>query len=594
MILGRCIFKTGVKCIFKNITNFLSAIREVLFKEYKARATRLRPLPWLDGMRLDLDKVYTKLDIVRREKNGWQISVEPVELSGIFKKDSRWCENPRCFLIEGSPGIGKTTLSLKLAYDWAKGEMESTSEFPPVQLVLLIKCRDMNGDVLEAINEQLFPLDEDNLKNKLRTIIEKQPEKILLVVDGLDETPETAKEHLMNLLTGKCLRKCCVVATSRQEKGWKVRQYFDVLLEIKGYSKSAIEENITRYFQDNKNNLAKRLIENLRTDINIRTLATNPLNAVLLCVVFEDYGGKLPSTVTELYDNIVYCITKRYCNIYDLSSEDSRLERSKETLGKLAYDGLLVHALFFLESALDDCTTIAKKQCTKMGFLYKEHSKNKIKQDHTYWFLDKTFQEYLAAFYLTEKVKRQELTVGDMIDKLKDTKKFMQVLKFISGMLHKYHAVHHMAVVEKLGTVLSQTKGKDVVLDILCEVLSESPVDKDMAGIIRQFLPESFLFDTENGPYHEYAFRILPRILNLLCTKDGINKEVDIEYIYFYETEMSTSKLRLICGALMEKLKVRKLEFDGCPAVDDDEEEEEEEKKKKKKKKKILANTRKS
>ena len=81
----------------------------------------------------------------------------------------------------------------------------------------------------------------------------------------------------MNLLKGKCLKKCYVVANSRQEKGLKIRQYFDTLFEIKGYSESDIKEYVTRYFQDDDPSLAKRLIENLKTDSNIRTLAINPI-----------------------------------------------------------------------------------------------------------------------------------------------------------------------------------------------------------------------------------------------------------------------------------------------------------------------------
>ena len=214
--LGRCIFKTGEKCILK-----VSLIFFQLSQKFCLRSTRPEHLLllWVDKMRFDLDQVYTKLGIVRRKKNGWQKTDKIVELSDIFDKDFGSDDNPRLILIEGSPGMGKTTLSLKLAYDWAMEEMPS--KFPPVQLVLLIKCRDMEGDILEAIDEQLLALDEDSLKNKPHTFIKEQPKKILLVVDGLDEITQAATEHVMNLLTRRCLRKCYVVVTSRQEKGWK-------------------------------------------------------------------------------------------------------------------------------------------------------------------------------------------------------------------------------------------------------------------------------------------------------------------------------------------------------------------------------------
>ena len=361
----------------------------------------------------------------------------------------------------------------------------------------------MEGGISQAINEQLFGLDENSLMNKLHTFIKEQPEKILLVVDGLDEIPEASSKNVMNLLRRKCLRKCYVVATSRQEKGMEVRQHFDALLEIQGYSKSDTNKYIKKYFQVNGDppspSRVERLIENLRTNIKLQTLAGNPLNTLLLCVVFEDYDGKLPSTVTELYDNIVDCITKRYCENFGLKVEDKVLETSKKTLGRLAYKGLLEGALFFRESDLNN----EEKNCTKMGFLYKEDISTKtLKPDHTYWFLHKTFQEYLAAFYFTNKFERQELTIDDMVEQLKDTTKFVQVLMFVSGMLHKKNDVqNYKTFVEMLGTVLLQSNDKNEVVCILCAVLSESLVVKDIAGTIHPFLPEG-LQDTS---YRGYA-----------------------------------------------------------------------------------------
>ena len=483
--------------------------------------------------------------------------------------------------------MGKTTLSLKIAYDWAMKKMPE--KFPSIQLVFLIKCRDMKCDILEAINDQLLPLEKVDLKKKLPKFIEQQQDKLLLVVDGLDETPKGAEKHVMNLLSQKYLTKCYVVATSRQEKGLEVRKYFDTLLEIKGYSEDDIELYIKRYFGDpldipeeldlaeEELDLAEeeldfaeeeldpaeeeldlasdRLIDKLKYDSPLKTLAINPLNTVLLCVVFEDYGGQLPSNLTELYDEIVHCITKQYCAKYNFEVEDKVFKTYKEILGKLAYNGLVKDSLYFLESDLN----ADRIQCTEMGFLYKEVSTQNIKPDHTYWFLHKTFQEYLAAFYFTNTFKK----VDTMVEKLKDTAKFMQVLMFVSGMLRKEKdAAQCRNFVQKLGTALLQSMhDEDKVLGILCAVLSESLVDEDMARIMDEFLPESVHYPC--SPHSQYMSRILPGILNLLCTKDGVDQEIHFHKLCFSH-KISTSDLELLCKALKGKLEVNKLFLQFC------------------------------
>ena len=90
-----------------------------------------------------------------------------VEPSDMFDKDEE--SNPRIILIEGSPGTGKTTLSLKLAYDWAMGQMPD--KFPEVKLVLFIKSRDIKNSIRESAKTQLLPWDNDELRNVLDSFL---------------------------------------------------------------------------------------------------------------------------------------------------------------------------------------------------------------------------------------------------------------------------------------------------------------------------------------------------------------------------------------------------------------------------------------
>ena len=513
-------------------------------------------------MQFKLKDVYTKLTVVNRRKRGWKKTNKIIEPSDMFDEDEE--SNPRIILIEGSPGTGKTTLSLKLAYDWAMGLMPD--KFPEVELVLLIKCRDMKDNIQESAKTQLLLWDNDELRNVLDSFLHSG--KIMLIVDGVDEISKSAEIHVVNLLNRKCLQNCYVVLTSRQEKGMEVRKYCDKLLEIQGYSYKSIESYINKYFGSNID-LAKKLQEKVKptTENNLRTLATNPLNTLLLCVVFEDNGGNLPTTVTELYQNIVECIWKRYCKKKRPEEKDILFEMAKQTLGRLAYESLIEHdTLYFRESKLGE----DEIQCTNIGFLYKDDISTKIlKPDNTYWFLHKTFQEYFAAYHCVytetelDMSKLSHYTMGGGA-------KFIQVLKFMSSMLQKKNAEDHKEFIKQLGSCFSPqldgVAGRAFLLGILCAVLSENDLDKDIAGAVKTFIPKYLLVGARtNDVYREYL-KIMPRILNLLGTEvKGVdNQKVELDNLQFHDIENDTEWLKLICEALMKNLVVDKMILDSC------------------------------
>ena len=502
-------------------------------------------------MQFKLENLYTKLSVVKRKKSRWIKTKKNVELSDIFDEDEdeESESSPRIILIEGSPGTGKTTLSLKLAYDWATGKMPN--KFPEVELVLLIKCRDMEDSIQESAKTQLLPWDNDQLRNVLHSFIHS--DKIMLIIDGVDEIPKSAESHVVNLLNRKVLRNCYVVVTSRQEKGMEVRKYCDKLLEIDGYSDESRNSFIDKYFTSNID-LAQKLQEKIRTSTKntLQSLATNPLNALVLCVVFEDNDGDLPTTVTELYENIVECIWKRYCKRKRPDEKAIPFEMAMQTLGKLAYECLIERdTLYFSESMLKDED---KKLCTNIGFLYKDDISTRIsKPQITYWFLHKTFQEYFAAYYCVKSKKEIDMSKLSYYTR-GDGAKFIQVLKFLSSMLQKESAEHHKKVIAQLASRISQNVEceSDVGLDIMCQVLSENKLDKDLAGaatFIQGYLMGSW---TEENIHYS----IMPRILNIFGTGGGDKKTLKLCTLQFENFDYDTEWLRLICEALMKNLVV--------------------------------------
>ena len=101
------------------------------------------------------------------------------------------------------------------------------STFPFFELVLLLKCRDLDGDIREVIFEQLLPEGfEVKTKERLQNVIADihSQERILVILDGLDELPEESKHHVEKLLDRKIFPVCYVLATTRQEKGIEARK----------------------------------------------------------------------------------------------------------------------------------------------------------------------------------------------------------------------------------------------------------------------------------------------------------------------------------------------------------------------------------
>ena len=421
-----------LRCCFPVFTQN-SVVVKLLRAEYNRRA-QLRPLFWDSTIQLPLEKVYTRLKIVSRRRGGnqgesklwgdviWaedsrrdEILAEargkkanPCDVFGMLKKNKDVMT-----IVEGSPGIGKTTLCLKLAYDWAN-QSSSVASFPEFELVLLLKCRDIDGDLTEAITEQLFPKNmcKDAREELLRFLEDiGNQERVLIILDGLDELAEKSKHFVDDLLQRKRWACCYVLATTRQEKGIEVRQHpefvFNLFLQIEGFSREDSFEYIRRHFKNagpEHSSKGEKLIEEIKENAFLQNLPTNPLNLLLLCVVYEDHEGELPSSRTDLYHVIVVCLLRRYCAKHNVMASkkdrdlETQFERDIRCLGNLARNCLLNDRNSFFEKELEEFKSRNERLVAReLDFVYKEES---LKPQHEYCFLHKSFQEYLAASYI--------------------------------------------------------------------------------------------------------------------------------------------------------------------------------------------------
>ena len=498
---------------------------KLLRAEYNRRA-QLRPLFWDSTIQLPLEKVYTRLKIVSRQRGGNRGETER-RSDVICAEDSRreeiWAEagankaNP-CdvfamlkenkdvmTIVEGNPGIGKTTFCLKLAYDWAN-QSSSAGSFPEFELVLLLKCRDIDGDLIEAITEQLFPKDMNkDAREELFRFLEdiENQETVLVILDGLDELPEKSKHYVNDLLHRKRWACCYVLATSRQEKGIEVRKQpdfvFNLFLQIEGFTREDSFEYIRRHFEiagPEHSSKGEKLIEEIEENALLQDLQTNPLNLLLLCVVYEDHEGELPSSRTDLYHVIVMCLLRRYCAKHDVkaSKKDRELETQFETdircLGKLAWNCLLNDRHSFFEEELEELESRNERLVAReLGFVYKEESLKRLKPQHEYCFLHKSFQEFLAASYVVHKLRRNKFNVFEHLDFDAVVNKFPQVFVFVCGILREEASILFEQIGEKLKSDWNWFECSYSAANFFIQSWSESGNAEGMANTLCSFVP---------------------------------------------------------------------------------------------------------
>ena len=420
--------------------SFPTDIVEKIRQLYVTREQRVLPVPWCEDFSFYLNEIFTRLKFVSKEKTGGVLLTDDItNMTAIFKAHAK-CHRPRTCLVEGDPGMGKSTYCQKLAYDWATKPEELDPSFPDIDVLLLLKCHEIRSNIWEAIDDQILPAEiDDEAKERFFKFVRENQSQVLLILDGLDEMDSSEMKRLYHLVEGKELSGCHIVFTSRHEMGMKVRRYCDTLWEIVGFTEKDAESFIRKYFRNiNQEHLAEGLIEMIwysDEQEELTNLSKNPLNVTLLCVLCEDFEGVFPASRTQLYSEIVLCVLRRYEKKQGLSSNNEDLmsvyKEDLMHLGQNALQSLRKGELYF-EERESGGTFIA---LPKFGFLSLQASGSKRKARVRYAFLHKSFQEFFSGFYLAWQILDGGIDSDPVVKDERFKGELKQVFLFMVGIL---------------------------------------------------------------------------------------------------------------------------------------------------------------
>ena len=456
-------------------TELMDGIRQL----YESREGWLSPFPWCEEFQYFVGDIFTRLTVVRRKKTRGEVTDKIITMSSLLDPHEE-CSEPKTVLIEGKPGIGKTTYCKKFVCDWASKKQNPHDCVTNIKVVLFLKCRDIKSDIWEAIDDQLLPRDVDkDVKQQFFQFIRANQSSILLILDGLDELPSSEVPTISEIIAGRVLPKCKVVATARHKAGKKVRKSCDTLLEVKGFTEAQAREFIAKYFKE-KSELAEKLSARISRDGNLREMCANPLNTALLCLLCEEFGGILPEKRTTLFLNMIECVLRRYrkkTELPDTKEDLTNLYKPQlKTLGFIALNGLKQDKLDFEENELGEHAS----DLAAFGFLSVDPGGSKLRQSLRYAFLHKSFQECFAAFYLCCEIQDKRTTPEELVSDDRYFRDMTQVLLFSCGILADQSDQEAAALVSSLGNRVNNLANKNCrSVGFLLEAINEFKRKKD-------------------------------------------------------------------------------------------------------------------
>ena len=345
-----------------------------------------------------------------------------------FLKPRNHSDGLKFILIEGAPGIGKSTLAEEICRRWSTNPT-ADNHLKQFSLVILVQLRDIqNASTLY----DLLPIDPNtNMKEIEQQLYKTYGQNVLWILDGFDELPYYQRQEgslYCRLIEGDILEQSTVLVTSRSTATGPLVHFFErnkrraKRIVIVGFNSSRIEEYAKEYFKDKPDRLPS-FIKYYNSTPVIKRLMYIPLNAAIVCLVYdESYTRKLqfPKTMTELYDAFTRALILRHLldkkqvpRDYEMPSKLMCKEDFKRfpktahsaqdefwNLTKLAYDGVRTQQYIFNNTMMTDIKDNLGLMNTTCRFSVSSGTQ------YTSSFLHTTLQEYLAALYIANKPKK--------------------------------------------------------------------------------------------------------------------------------------------------------------------------------------------
>ena len=392
------------------------------------------------------------IDVILKKKD---CSIDFDDIArGLPQTDS----SQKVILVEGAPGVGKSTFASEFCRKWERGEIAQQ-----YQLVLLLRLRDDRISKAKSLEDLIYHPQPDICQGVLHALHANYGSNTLIILEGFDELPDEQRKEssfFLQLILGNVLLDATILVTSRPWATSAVMRKIDHRvfqhIEVMGFTEESIERYVKSVFtgkevgahsvEESPDEVAKKIedvMKFLATYLQIKACMYIPLNAAIVVSIYqESKQGKciLPKTLTELYYASTQVLLLRYLygrpvysqREWNIDSFESDLPDEVYTqllsISKIAYDGISRKWGESIQLIFSDLPagfeTLGFMQSVSQ--LYVMHGQ---KMSHN--FLHLTFQEFLAALYI-----QTTMTPAQQLEHFQRHKegRLTVVLRFLAGL----------------------------------------------------------------------------------------------------------------------------------------------------------------
>ena len=357
----------------------------------------------------------------------------------------RWSRDkqPRLILIEGAPGVGKTTFSGEFCHEWSQGKLLSDHK-----LLVLLPLRDNRVKSARNVSD-LFQ--HPQLQQAIASHVESiGGEGVAMWLEAWDELQENKRQKssvFLDLIHGRVLPKVTIIVTSRpwatqnlKEASSGIDQHIEIV------STPAIQLSRIQSQDKVRPDVRTKLRDYVDKNPSVKAAMHTPVTADIVAEVFQwikDTESPLPRTTTQLYTTLT-------CKLLSEKAEGGRMGSLEEVAAerkggflkmcRLAWEGIIKQELTFSSDVVSALGGDTLGLAHKVRELYGGED-----GQFSYHFIHLTLQEFLSAYHITQlpqdkqdQVIREHIKIGHLNMVVRFYFGLTQPNHFTSAMISKH------------------------------------------------------------------------------------------------------------------------------------------------------------